>query len=130
MPFKAITSDAIFRSPAPFSAATLTDGARILHISGQVAQDAAGKTVGLHDVAVQTEKVIDNIVTLVTEAGGSLSDVCKVVIFLTSRDHLASVMDIRRRRFAEPFPATSAVVVAGLANPEWLIEIEATAVLK
>ena len=48
---------------------------------------------------------------------------------LTSRDHLPTVMEVRRRYFKEPYPATTAGVVAGLANPEWLIEIEATAVL-
>lgn len=130
MPFRALKSDTVFRSSAPYSLATLTEGSRILHISGQVAQDDTGKTIGVDDVAAQTEKVIDNIVALVTQAGGSLSDVCKVVIFLTTREHLPAVMDVRRRRFSEPYPATSAVVVAGLANPEWLIEIEATAVLK
>lgn len=130
MPFKAVSSDSVFRSPAPYSLATLTEGARILHVSGQIAQDATGKTIGPNDIVAQTEKVIDNIAALVAAEGGSLADVCKVVIFLTSRDHLPAVMDVRRRRFKEPFPATSAVIVAGLANPEWMIEIEATAVLK
>ena len=50
-------------------------------------------------------------------------------MYLTSRDQLPTVMDVRRRYFREPFPATTAVVVSGLANPEWLVEIEATAVL-
>lgn len=53
----------------------------------------------------------------------------RVFMYLTSRDHLPAVMDGRRRCFDLPHPATTAVVVAGLANPEWLVEIEATAVL-
>lgn len=130
MPFKAVSSDSVFRSSAPYSLATLTEGARILHVSGQIAQDSTGKTIGPNDIVAQTEKVIDNIAALVAAEGGTLADVCKVVIFLTSRDHLPAVMEVRRRRFKEPFPATSAVIVAGLANPEWMIEIEATAVLK
>jgi 2-iminobutanoate/2-iminopropanoate deaminase len=129
MTFDVVSSEKVFRSTAPYSLATVTQGSRILHISGQIAQDGNGKTIAVGDVAAQTEKVIDNIAALVGEAGGSLSDICKVMIFLTSRDHLPAVMEIRRRRFKEPFPATSAIIVAGLANPEWMIEIEATAVL-
>ena len=65
----------------------------------------------------------------VTATGGGLADVARIVVHLTSRDHLPAVMDVRRRYFEGPYPATTAVVVAGLANPEWLVEIEATAVL-
>jgi enamine deaminase RidA (YjgF/YER057c/UK114 family) len=53
----------------------------------------------------------------------------RIVVYLTSRDHRPGVMDVRRRSFEEPYPATTAVVVAGLANPESLVEIEATVVL-
>ena len=130
MPFDEVSSVNLFASAAPFSMATLTESSRLLHISGQVAQDASGKTVGLGDIERQTTQVIENIRTLVAEKGGDLSDICKVTIFLTSRDHLPTVMDVRRRHFKRPFPATSAVIVAGLANAEWLIEIEATAALR
>lgn len=129
MPFKAVKSQKIFASPAPFSQATLTNSAKFLHISGQVAQGLDGKTTGVGDIEKQTVDVITNIQTLVTEQGGSLSDICKITIFLTSRDHLPKVMEVRRRFFKEPFPATSAVIVAGLANAEWMIEIEAVAAL-
>ncbi len=51
------------------------------------------------------------------------------MVYLPTRDHLPTVMNVRRRYFREPYPATTAVVIAGLANPEWLVEIEGTAVL-
>ena len=130
MPFTEVRSAKLFDSPAPFSMATMTQLARLMHISGQVAQDAAGKTVGVGDIEKQTIQVIENIKTLVSEQGGSLSDICKITIFLTSRDHLPKVMEVRRRYFVKPYPATSAVIVVGLANPEWMIEIEALAALK
>ena len=130
MPFTEIRSPKIFDSPAPFSMATVTQSTRLMHISGQVAQDVTGKTVGANNIEKQTVQVIENIKTLVDEQGGSLSDICKITIFLTSRDHLATVMDVRRRYFTKPYPATSAVIVVGLANPEWMIEIEALAALK
>ena len=130
MPFTEVRSSQIFSSPAPFSMATITQSARLLHISGQVSQDVDGNTVGPGDVEKQTAQVIEHINTLVTEQGGTLADICKVTIFLTSRDHLPKVMEVRRRYFKKPYPATSAVIVAGLANAEWMIEIEALAALK
>jgi 2-iminobutanoate/2-iminopropanoate deaminase len=129
VPFREVKSPKIFASPAPFSQATLTTTNKLLHISGQVSQGLDGKTVAVGDIEKQTVEVITNIRTLVTEQGGSLADICKITIFLTSRDHLPQVMDARRRFFHAPFPATSAVIVAGLANPEWMIEIEALAAL-
>jgi enamine deaminase RidA (YjgF/YER057c/UK114 family) len=110
--------------------ATITQSERLLHISGQVSQDVNGDTVGLGDIEKQTAQVIENINTLVNEQGGTLADICKVTIFLTSRDHLPTVMEVRRRYFKKPYPATSAIIVAGLANAEWMIEIEALAALK
>ena len=129
MPFRTVTAPEIFSSPAPMSPATLTGGATIVHISGQVPQDASGTNIGKGDVAAQTEKVIDNIEAIVVAQGGTLADVCKVTVFLTSRDDLPAVMEVRRKRFSEPFPAATALIVAGLANADWLVEIEAVAVL-
>ncbi len=51
------------------------------------------------------------------------------MVYLTSRERLPTVMEVRRRYFKEPYPAVAAVIVAGLANPEWMVEIEGTAVL-
>lgn len=129
MPFTEVRSSKMFASPAPYSLATLTQSSKLLHISGQVSQDPSGKTVGAGDIEKQTIQVIENIITLLKEQNGALTDVCKITIFLTSRDHLATVMDVRKRYFKAPYPATSAVIVAGLANAEWMIEIEATAAL-
>jgi 2-iminobutanoate/2-iminopropanoate deaminase len=119
----------VFKSTAPFSLATRTAGTRLVHVSGQVAQGPDGQTVGKGDIEKQTVQVLENMKALVEAAGGGLADVARIVVYLMSRDHLPTVMEVRRRYFKEPYPATTAVVVAGLANPEWLVEIEATAVL-
>jgi 2-iminobutanoate/2-iminopropanoate deaminase len=124
-----IRSPRVFKSTAPFSLATRTSGTRLVHVSGQVAQGVDGQTVGKGDIEKQTVQVLENMKALVEAAGGGLADVARIVVYLTSRDHLPTVMEVRRRYFKEPYPATTAVVVAGLANPEWLVEIEATAVL-
>ena len=119
----------MFKSTAPFSLATRTAGTRLVDVSGQVAQGPDGQTVGKGDIEKQTVQVLENMKALVEAAGGGLADVARIVVYLMSRDHLPTVMEVRRRYFKEPYPATTAVVVAGLANPEWLVEIEATAVL-
>ena len=117
------------RPDAPFSMATRTTGQTLLHLSGQVAQGADGQTVGHGDVERQTVQILENMKALVESAGGTLADVARIVVYLTSRDHLPTVLAVRRRYFREPYPASTAVVVVGLAHPDWLVEIEATAVL-
>ncbi len=129
MAHEEVRSPKVFKSTAPFSLATRTTGNRFLHISGQVAQGLDGQTVGKGDIETQMVQVLENLKALVEEAGGSLADVARIVVYLTAREHLPTVMEVRRRYFKEPYPATTAVVVLGLANPEWMVEIEATAVL-
>ncbi len=129
MPHQEVRSPKVFKSTAPFSLATLTTSSKLLHVSGQVPQGPDGRTVGKGDIETQTVQVMENLQTLVTEAGGTLADVASIVIYLTSREHLPVVMDVRRRYFKEPYPATTAVIVSGLANPEWMVEIQATVAL-
>lgn len=114
---------------APFSLATRTEGRATIHISGQVPVDANGKNVAIGDVRGQTEQVVANIRKIVESEGGTLADVCRLTIFLLAREDLAAVMEVRRKHFTAPYPAATAVVVSGLANAEWLVEIEAVAVL-
>lgn len=126
---EAIEPTDVFKSPvAPTSLATLTNGTRSLHISGQIPVDSEGKNVGVGDAAVQVRQVLKNFVRLLEEAGATTRDVCRITIYLLSRDDLPAVMEERRKVFQEPFPATTVVIVAGLANPDWLVEIEGEAV--
>ncbi len=129
MPFVEVRPDTVCRPTAPLSVATITEKSRLLHISGQVAQDRSGATVGIGDVEAQTRQVLQNLKAIVEAEGGSFDDTCKLSIFLTSRDQLKTVMAVRREVLKQPYPATTAIIVAGLANPDWLIEIEATAAL-
>jgi 2-iminobutanoate/2-iminopropanoate deaminase len=76
---------------------------------------------------VQADRVIANIKALVEAEGGTLNDVCRMVIYVTDRAYLPKIMEARKRYFSPPYPANTAVVVSGLADPDWLVEIEATA---
>lgn len=128
MPYLEVKATGIFDNPAPMSQATLTPAGRTLHISGQSPQAEDGSTVAVGDITGQTEKALGNIKALVEEAGGSLDDVCRLVIYIVDRSDLPAVMEVRKRMLSEPYPATTAII-AGLGNREWLVEIEATAVL-
>lgn len=130
MSFKEVLPKGVFKSPtAPFSLATRSEGGVLLHISGQTPQDSNGANISVGDVRGQTEQVIQHIKAIVEAEGGSLADVCRITIYLTAREYLPIVMEVRRKYFKDPFPAATAVVVSGLANVDWLVEIEATAVI-
>lgn len=127
MTHRTVASPNVFQSAAPYSVATATQGNHFVHISGQVPQDATGKNIGTGDIAVQADRVIANIKALVEAEGGTLEDVCRMVIYVTDRAYLPKIMEARKRYFSPPYPANTAVVVSGLADPDWLVEIEATA---
>ena len=104
---------------------------RIVHISGQIAIDADGKVVGKGDLAAQTEQVMENLKTALTAAGATFDDVVKITTFIVDYvpEHRAVVGEVRGRYLsAENPPASTLVGISALAGPDWLIEIEATAV--
>lgn len=103
---------------------------RTVFISGQVAQDANGNVVGVGDFHAQTERVFENLRAALAAVGGTFADVVKMTIFVTNMDHLPVLRAVRDRyvNTAQP-PASTAVMVSRLAHPDWMIEIEAVAVL-
>lgn len=101
----------------------------LVFLSGQVAWDENGKVVGGADARRQTERAFSNVRAALEAAGSSLDRVAKLTIFATSRDHLAVIREVRHAVF-DPvghYPASTFVVVSGLATPELLVEIEAVA---
>jgi len=102
-------------------------GARTLHVSGQVGIDAGGdgRTVaGGFDG--QCRQAIANLERVLDSAGMTLADIVKITVFLTRREDLPRLRDVRSERLAVA-PAVTVVIVAGLHDPEWLVEIEAVA---
>lgn len=117
-----------FGKGLPSAIATKTPaGGSLLHISGQVPRDGDGAPVAKGDIAGQAEQVFHNIRQIVEDQGGIMQDVFKLTIYVTEREHLAAIGPARRANFSEPYPAVTALVISALANPDWLIEIEATA---
>jgi 2-iminobutanoate/2-iminopropanoate deaminase len=114
-----------------FSQAVAVEGGAHLYISGQVGVDTDERVVG-HDLAAQTEAALDNLAHVVEAAGGSVADVVSLRIYVvaSAASDLTPVGSALRSRFGRDRPPASTwLVIAALADPELLIEIEAQAVL-
>jgi 2-iminobutanoate/2-iminopropanoate deaminase len=103
---------------------------RTVYIAGQVAFDSAGKLVGGSDFSAQAEQVFANLRRALASVGASFYDVVKSTTFITDAKHVPALREVRNRHLdpRQP-PASTLVVVSALARPEFLIEIEAIAVL-
>ena len=103
----------------------------VMWISGQVALDADAQIVGIGDITAQTEQVFQNLGAVLAQAGGSFDDLVETTTYMTDRAHSLAINEVRTRYLNGPVPPTSTLlVVAGLARPEFLVEISATAVVK
>ena len=100
-----------------------------LYISGQIAQNVQGVLVGPGDIESQTRQVLTNLQNILKEVGGSLSDVAKLTTIITHHSYRDVFRKIRSEYFQDPAPANTLIVVESLASPDFLIEIEAIAVL-
>jgi reactive intermediate/imine deaminase len=112
-----------------FSSAAWQPEGRVLHISGHVSQNAAGQTVGRGDIEAQTRQVLENIRDVLQSVGGEMGDIAKVTVFVTDVAEIAKIHAVRSEFFSKPYPASTLVQVAQLIDPDWLIEIEAIAVI-
>lgn len=101
-----------------------------VYLRGQVGQDIeTGESVGLGDVEAQADRAMANIAQLLDEAGGCLRDVVKVVVYLVDVRHREVVYQVMGRWLRGVHPVSTGLVVSALARPEWLVEIDVTAVL-
>jgi 2-iminobutanoate/2-iminopropanoate deaminase len=101
-------------------------------VSGQVAMTPAGEMVGKGDIRAQTEQVFKNLQAVLDAAGSGLDRVGKITVLATRLEDRPIIGEIRNRVFA-PFghvPASTFAVVASLANPDWLVEIEVVAAIR
>jgi 2-iminobutanoate/2-iminopropanoate deaminase len=101
-----------------------------LWISGQVSMDSAGSVVGEGDINAQAERVFENLSAVLRAAGGDFSHIVSTTTYVTDRSLLLPVNEVRGRYLTtEPAPTSTLLVVAGLARPEFLVEISAVAIL-
>jgi enamine deaminase RidA (YjgF/YER057c/UK114 family) len=103
---------------------------KIVFLRGQVGQDLdTAESVGIGDAAAQAEQAMSNIERLLTESGSRLEEICKIVIYLTDTRYREDVYWVVGRWLKGVFPVSTGVVVTALARPEWVVEIDATAVI-
>ena len=114
--------------PQGFSPATRVGN--LVFVSGQVSTDAAGALVGEGDSAAQSQQCFVNVEAALGAAGAGMDDVTKITAFLVNVDDYPAYAQARLCRFPEDGPASSTVVVKALAFPEYLVEVEAIAVVE
>lgn len=114
----------------PFVQATRATGSTLLFISGQVALDRDGNLVGAGDVGAQTRQALTNLRALLEAAGASIGDVAKLTVFVRDMRQFARVQEVRAEFWRGlDLPASTALEVARLVRDEFLVEIEAYAVI-
>lgn len=118
----------------PFSAyahGIQVDGAsRLIFCAGQVAGDPEGNLVGRGNFWAQGHQAMANLRAVLQEAGADFGDIVKATIYVVGAEHAQAGRDLCARYFdADNPPANTLVVCAGLAEPEFLVEIEAIAVV-
>ncbi|WEO94369.1 RidA family protein [Streptomyces sp. FXJ1.172] len=126
----------LIRIPAPDGVApaaqyshVVAASGRLVAVSGQLPLDEDGKLVGAGDPAAQARQVFENLKRCLAAAGAGFEHVVKLTYFMTDTAHLPAVRAARAAHIPDDrLPASSAVRVAGLVAPEFLMEIEALAV--
>jgi 2-iminobutanoate/2-iminopropanoate deaminase len=104
-------------------------GGRTIYIAGQLARNAQGETVGKGDFAAQTRQVFANLETALKASGATFNDVVKMNTYVRDAGQVQVVRDVRAQYFTKDVPASTLVEVSRLAAPDFLIEIEAIAVV-
>ena len=101
-----------------------------IFLRGQCPQDLdTARNIDSHDPVEQTHKVMQNIRQLIEESGGTMDHLCKVVVYLTDVRHREAVYRTMGEYIRGVHPVSTGVVVTALARPDWLVEIDATAVI-
>ena len=101
-----------------------------VYLRGQVGQNIdTYESVGIGDVVAQTEQAMSNVALLLGEAGSTLADIVKIVIYLVDPRYREPVYQVVGRWLKGVHPVSTGVVVTALARPEWLVEIDVTAVI-
>jgi 2-iminobutanoate/2-iminopropanoate deaminase len=124
-----------FCAPGVFDPLTYTQGMKvsqaqtILFLSGQVAYTADGKPAFAGDFKAQARAAHAAIKALVESQGGTMASIVKITTYLTDMRYRAELAPIREEFFGKKAPASTLLAIAALAHPDWLIEVEAIAVI-
>jgi enamine deaminase RidA (YjgF/YER057c/UK114 family) len=102
----------------------------LVFVRGQVGQDLeTAESVGIGDAAAQADRAMGNVKQLLEEAGAGLEHICRIQVYVTDRAYREPVYQVIGKWLKGVYPVSTGLIVQGLARPEWLMEIEATAVV-
>lgn len=122
-------SDELQRSRG-YSQAVITEGGRTVWLAGHVAlSDDAGRSLA-GDFEAQLRQTFRNLEGSLSAVGGRLQDIVSMTVFLTDSSQWARMAEIRAETFGPAYPACAAITVAGLADPDMLVEVQAVAVVR
>ncbi|MDH3233805.1 MAG: RidA family protein [Alphaproteobacteria bacterium] len=110
-------------------AVTIKAAGTLVFISGMTARKPDGSIAGVGDVEAQTKQVCENLKSAIETAGGTLDDICRVDVYVRNMEHFDLIHKVRRQYFSAPPPASTMVEVNKFTSPDYLIEINAIAVL-
>lgn len=111
---------------APYSHASVVPaGQKLVFCSGQLGIDPDGNVPP--DCEGQTKLCFSNIAAILREGGLGLADIVRINAYVSGREHLAPYMAVRNALFAEPYPASTLMIVSGFARAEFVVEIEVVA---
>jgi 2-iminobutanoate/2-iminopropanoate deaminase len=126
-----IRSDKVRAPSGHFSQAIAVEAkGKLVFISGMTARRPDGTIAGVGDIDVQTRQVCENIKAAVESAGGTMDDVCRVDVYVRNIEHFERIHKVRREYFGSPAPASTMVEVTKMVHPDYLIEINAIAVVE
>ena len=102
---------------------------KTVYISGQIAHDQNGKLVGSGDAKAQAEQVYQNIKAILENCGGTMQNIVRITTYVTSLAYRPIMVEVRAKYFPKDPPASTFLVVSSLADPAFLVEVDAVAVL-
>lgn len=102
----------------------------MVFLRGQVGQDLETReSVGTGDAAAQTEKAMANIKMLLEEAGSKVEHICKITVYITDPRYREAVYRVIGKWLKGVHPVSTGLVITALARPEWVVEVDAIAVI-
>ena len=127
---KQVQSEKIRTPSGHFSQAISIEAkGKLVFISGMTSRRADGTIAGIGDIEAQTRQVCENLKAAVEAAGGTMDDICRVDVYVRNMEHFEKIHKVRREYFKAPAPASTMVEIAKMTSPEYLIEINAIAVV-
>lgn len=130
MPKQQLTSPELAQPTGNYAHATVAEArGRIVFISGMTARNAEGGVTGVGDVTAQTHQVCQNLRAAVEAAGGTLDDIARVDVYVRNMEDFAAIHAVRSEYFRGSPPASTLVEVSKFFSKDYLIEINAIAVV-